>query len=241
MSVGDRLARGDKSAQFGGATTITDFENDFIYLGVEELCKKYALSQSEYDGYASLRDKGERLPDLPAFSEEQELGPGFSIADHRKNYMEDAVQEAKKVEEKPNKFPEPEFEVPQTLLDRILVMRITDDPEEEFLSDGSTKNRRTGLITSAKYRQHSNVGIVLLTGQVVVLGGQKFPMSDFVKAGDKVTFGDYNSEVLHNLDPKKAEAMCDDLGINYVEDPDGLRVVRIQDVRYVERKKVTNV
>jgi co-chaperonin GroES (HSP10) len=119
-------------------------------------------------------------------------------------------------------------------MDRILVMRISDDPDTELLEDGSTRNKKSGLITAAKYRQHSNVGIVLSTGHWVVVGGVKFPMEEFVNPLDKVTYGDYNSEVFP-MDKKKVEALCDSIGVNYVEDAQGLRVVRVQDVRGVEK------
>jgi len=114
-------------------------------------------------------------------------------------------------------------------------MRINDDPEEEMLEDGSTRNRRTGLITAAKYRQHSNTGIVIGLGKYVVLSGVKFDIEEFVSIGDKVTFGDYNSEVFP-MDEKKARALCEALQVNYVKDPKGLRIVRVQDVRGFERK-----
>jgi len=114
-------------------------------------------------------------------------------------------------------------------LDRVLVMRIMDDPDMELLEDGSTRSKRTGLVTAAKYRQHSNVGIVLATGQWVVMGGVQFPMSDFVRPLDKVMYGSYNAEAFP-MDAKKAEALCDSVGINYAHE-ENLWIVRVQDIR----------
>jgi co-chaperonin GroES (HSP10) len=239
---GDVLARGGKSAQFGGATIITDFENDFIYMSLQEVCTKYGLSEAEYDQYAAVRLSGDKLPDIQPVGS-QELDSGFSIQDHRKNYMSEVLHEDKVQEQAPKKFPDSTYEKFCPILDRILVMRISDDPEEELLEDGSTRNKRSGLVTAAKYRQHSNVGIVLGTGKHVVLSGMLLNMSEFVKPGDKVTYGDYNSEVFP-MDEKKAEALCDALQVNYTKDPNGIRIVRVQDVRGVERKnasEVTNV
>ena len=232
---GDVLARGGKSAQFGGVNQITDFENDVIYMNTLEVCTKYGLSEAEYDQYQAMRLNGERLPELIAVKDLPELGSEFSITDHRKNYMLDALPSAEPVVEATKKYPEPEFEAFSPILDRLLVMRINDDPEEEMLEDGSTRNKRTGLITSAKYRQHSNVGIILGIGKYVVLSGLRFDITEFVGIGDKITFGDYNSEVFP-MDEKKALAICDALQINYVKDPKGLRIVRVQDVRGFERK-----
>src|SRR5580692_4409487 len=118
---GDVLARGGASAQFAGAgSEITSFENDFIYLPVVELCNKYVLSQAEYDEYAALREKGERLPDLQPQSEE--LSVDFTVTDRRLSFSSPAVVEMEK------KFPDPGFDPPATLMDRILVMVISDDP-----------------------------------------------------------------------------------------------------------------
>ena len=237
LAGGDVLARGGKSAQFSTASNMTDFEADFLYQDVSEVLTKYGLSQAEYDQYAAQRLDNEKLPNLKPVSEQEELAVGFSVEDHRKNYMNVETTDVKSAAVEAKKFPEPEFEEFHPILDRILVMRISDDPEEEMLEDGSTKNRRTGLITASKYRQHSNVGIVLATGQHVVLSGLRLDMSEFVRVGDKITYGDYNSEVFL-MDRKKAEAICDRLKINYVDDSKGIRIVRAQDVRGVEHKKV---
>ena len=55
-------------------------------------------------------------------------------------------------------------------------------------------------------------------------------MEECVKPKDKVVFGDYNSEILV-LDKKKVEVLCESLGINYVEDQQGVHLVRVKDVR----------
>src|ERR1017187_6992270 len=164
--IGDKLARGATSAQFSTAANMTDFEADFIYKDVAEVLTKYSLSQSEYDVYAAMRLNNEKLPDLNPAAYQEQMGVAFSVTDHRKNYaadnltsMPDAVKETVK------KFPEPEYEPIKTLMDRILVMVISADPDEELLEDGSTRSRKTGLISTAKYRQHSNTGIVLMAGQ----------------------------------------------------------------------------
>jgi co-chaperonin GroES (HSP10) len=125
-------------------------------------------------------------------------------------------------------------------MDRILVMVISDDPNEELLEDGSTRNKTTGLISTAKYRQHSNVGIVLLAGQWVVTGGIKTYMNEILSPGDKVIYGDYGSEKMSETFDKKAEALCDSLGINYQKTEQGIRIVRVQDIRTVERKVKTS-
>jgi len=208
--------------------------------GMRQYDRMIVGSQEEYDQYSTMRIENQKLPDLrPVTEDKEELTVDFSVTDRRKNYL-NIDEEVKAVEEKALKYPAPEFEEFHPILDRILVMRISDDPEEEMLEDGSTRNRRTGLITAAKYRQHSNVGIVLSTGQYVVLSGLRLNMSEFVNVGDKVTYGDYNSEVFL-MDRKKAEAICDRLQINYVDDPKGIRVVRVQDVRGVEKLKKAEV
>jgi co-chaperonin GroES (HSP10) len=227
---GDILASGrSATAQFGGAQGITDLEQDFAFLTMEAVCNKYALSQAEYDQYAAMRLDGKHLPDLPPVGLETELGVGFSVTDHRKDYS--ANPEVKK--EEPKKFPEPKYGTARPILDRILVMRISDDPDVELLEDGSTRSRKSGLVTAAKYRQHSNVGIVLAAGGFVVLGGLRVPMEEIVKPKCKVCFGEYNAENFP-MDKAKAEALCDSLGINYIDDQQGLRLVRVQDVRTVE-------
>jgi len=232
---GDVLARGCPTAQFAGASSnITSFENDMIYMNRLKVMEKYGLSQEEYDRYLAIRTvEGEHLPDLTPIALQPALGAGFSVADRRHNYLSEATEAPKAVSEALKKYPEPTYGTARPILDRILVMRISDDPDTELLEDGSTRNKKSGLITAAKYRQHSNVGLVLAAGGFVVLGGLRIPMEELIKPGYKVVFGDYNSEVFP-MDKKKAEVLCDSLGINYVDDQQGLRIVRVQDVRTIE-------
>jgi hypothetical protein len=236
---GDVLARGCATAQFAGASSnITDFENDVIYMEVADVLVKYGISEADYDLYQAMREEGKHLPDLTPVALQETMDVGFSVTDHRKNYLSEPLTPAAAAMEAVKKFPEPEFAPMQTLLDRILVMVISDDPNEELLEDGSTRNKTTGLISTSKYRQHSNVGIVLLAGQWVIVGGVKTPMHEIVRPGDKVTYGDYGSEKMPERFNKKAEALCESLGINYQHTEQGIRVVRIQDVRTVERRVV---
>jgi hypothetical protein len=233
---GDVLARGGKSAQFGGAN-VSDFANDFVYMNVEEISIKYGLSQVEYDQYAAMREEGLELPDLTPVALQDTLEVGFTITDHRKNYLSESTESAAVKVEAPKKYPEPTYEPMQTLMDRILVMVVSDDPNVVLLEDGSTKDLTTGLISTAKYRQHSNVGIVLLAGQWVIAGGIKTNLSDILRPGDKVIYGDYGSEKMPETFNKKAEAICDSIGVNFEKTEQGIRIVRVQDVRTIERRK----
>lgn len=227
---GDKLARGARSAQFGGASGVRDtnqFEDDFSVFTVEELCNKYSLSQSEYDQYSAQRLEGTELPDLKPVGDS--FGVDFLVEDKRSS----ALPEAEVVPTPASKFPEKQFGAYRPILDRILVKRVEPDKNMELLSDGSTRDKRTGFIMPAKYRQHSNTGVVLAVGGFVVMGGTKTPLSDVVKPGDRVTYGDYNSEVTF-LPETLVRELCDAVQLNYLEDENGLRVVRIQDVRGVE-------
>src|ERR1017187_6757716 len=133
---GDVLARGCPTAQFAGASSnITDFENDFIYMKVEEVIEKYGFSQVEYDQYQAIRDNGVHLPDLTPVALQETLDVGFSISDHRKNYLSEATEAAAVKAEAPKKYPEPTYGTARPILDRILVMRISDDPDTELLED----------------------------------------------------------------------------------------------------------
>ena len=236
LAGGDVLARGGKSAAFAGAGgAVTEFENDFIFLGIEELCKKYGLSQAEYDQYAALRLDGTKLPDLKDVDHQETLDVGFTISDHRQNYLSEPTTPAKPVAVQVKKFPEPTYEPKEALMDRLMVMVISDDPNIELLEDGSTRDKRTGLISTARYRQHSNIGIVILSGQWVVVSGVKTPMSELLKPGDKVKYGDYGSEKVDMKDAE-AQALCDLIGVDYEKTEQGMRIIRVQDIRYVERR-----
>ena len=241
LSGGDVLAAGGKTAAFAGAgDVVSGFEQDFIFMGMEEVRNKYALSTAEYDTYAAMRLAGDKLPDLGDVNSPQEtLDVGFTISDHRKNYLSEATEIPKAVTEQAKKYPSPTYEPKKALMDRIMVMVVSDDPNVELLEDGSTRDKRTNLISTARYRQHSNVGIVILSGQWVVVSGVKTPMAEILKPGDKVKYGDYGSEKVDMKD-EEAQALCDLIGVNYEKTEQGMRIVRVQDVRYVEHRVVTS-
>jgi len=223
---GDTLASGGKSAQFSATqnSKLSDFENDLIF-NVAIVEEKYGLTKEEVATYLSRRDAGERLTLEPKMDPGEVKLP-FTVTDKRNDFLSELTE----MKEVVKKYPEKVFGVFTPILDRLLIKRVTTDPDEEMLSDGSTRSRKSGLITAAKYRQHSNTGVVLAAGKFVVLGGIRIPMEEVVKVGDRVTYGDYNSEIFV-MDSAKVEALCDAIQMNYTDDPDGLRVVRVQDVR----------
>jgi co-chaperonin GroES (HSP10) len=169
-----------------------------------------------------------------AEEEEKDLSKTITVIDRRVNYLSEPV-DVKPVQLPAQKFPDKEYGVFSPILDRILVKRCADDKDMELLEDGSVRNKKTGLIIAAKYRQHSNVGIVLATGAFVVVGGQRVPMDEVVRVGDRVTYGDYNSEVFPMKEARVRE-LCDSVGMNFFEDETGTRIVRVQDVRGIERE-----
>jgi co-chaperonin GroES (HSP10) len=177
---------------------------------------QFSTGGSKADDTVELKNVAEEEP--------QELTKGITVIDRRSRFDSEPVKKAEP------KFSAREYGVFTPLLDRVLVMRVPDDPEEEMLEDGSSRNTRTGLITAAKYRQHSATGVVLATGKFVVMGGVRIPMEEILSPGDWATWGDYNSEVLH-LPEKVVRELCDAVKLDYIEDPDGLRIVRVQDVR----------
>lgn len=236
---GDVLARGGQKAQFGTSSgDVSDFEYD-MKLRRDLVKGKYGLSDAEIEEYAEKMDNGERF-DLKSVDEIVDLAKeaGISVVDKRANFF-DALN-AKEESKPAPKFAEKKYSLFSPVLDRILVKRCAEDSELKIMEDGSVVNVRTGLITTAKYRQHSNIGIVLATGKFVIIGGQIIPMSDVVKVGDRVTYGDYNSEVFR-MDEKRVMALCDAVQMNYEKDEEGLRIVRVQDVRGVESPEVDNV
>lgn len=231
-SGGDVLARGGRSAQFASSgSDVSDFEYDMKVR--RELVKEtYGLSDAEIEEHAIRINAGERF-DLPKVDAQVEkLGAGIEVIDRRHNYLT-ATQEVKEAAKVAPKYPEKRFSLFQPILDRILIKRCADGPDKKIMEDGSVLDTKTGIITAARYRQHSNIGIVLATGRLVILGGQKLPMEDVVKVGDRVTYGDYNSEVFH-MDEERVKSLCDAVQMNYEPDPEGLRIVRVQDVRGVE-------
>ncbi len=234
-SGGDVLARGARSAQFAaGGSDLTDFEYD-LRTRTDIVAEKYGLSTAEVEEYLIRVRSGERLDKQPKALVD-ELGAGITVIDRRPSYTEE-IEEVKKAPVVTKKYPEKSYASATPILDRILVKRCAEGPDMKIMEDGSVLNTKTGLVIAAKYRQHSNVGIVLATGQFVILGGQRVPMGDVVRVGDRVTYGDYNSEVFH-MDEAKVEALCDSVQMNYEVDQEGLRVVRVQDVRLVEREAI---
>jgi len=232
---GDQLAGGARSAQFASAGgDLSDFEYD-LRTREEIVGDKYGLSAAEITTYKERVDAGERVA-LDPVDLMKEMA-GITVIDKRSAYLaSEAVKEAAKAEPK---FPEKKYSKFSPILDRILVKRCTDNADEKIMEDGSVVNTKTGLITAAKYRQHSNIGIVLATGKFVIIGGQRIPMEEVVRVGCRVTYGDYNSEVFH-MDEKRIQELCDAVEMNYDVDPEGLRVVRVQDVRGVEYPEVAN-
>ena len=226
MPVGDRLARGDASAQFTAGAGLSDFQHD-LAVRPEIVSEKYGLSPVEVAQYQVQRERGEALPDLPAVDhdEPQDIAGGVSVVDKRHTY------DSKPVAVQEPKYPPKEYEAFTPILDRVLVKRIPDDPNMELLEDGSLRDKRTGFVIPGKYRQHSNVGIVLATGNQVVLGGFKLDMSDVVRPGDKVIHGEYNAEKVI-LPKEMVHSLCDALEIDYGIEEE-LNLVRVQDIRGV--------
>jgi hypothetical protein len=229
---GDKLASGRQvSAQFAaGGSELSDFEYD-MRTRIEVVADKYGLSEMDIAGYQVRLDAGERI-DLPSVETQQEVGAELVVIDKRPTFMGQDT-DVKAVAAAPQKYPEKTYEAFRPILDRILVIRLSDNPEEELLEDGSSRNKRTGLIVAAKYRQHSATGVVLATGKFVILGGQRIPMEEIILPGDWATWGDYNSEII-TLSEKVVRELCDAVKVNYTGDPESLRVVRVQDVRGIK-------
>lgn len=235
---GDVLARGARSAQFAaGGGEMSDFEYD-LRTRIEIVGQKYGLSVAEIEEYTIRLNAGERL-DLKPAALVEELGAGIEVIDKRRSYSQE-LEEVKAAPVPEKKWPEKTYSSFTPILDRILIKRCADGPDMKLMEDGSVFNTKTNLVIAAKYRQHSKVGIVLATGKFVILGGQRIAMSEVVNVGDKATYGDYNSEVFH-MDEDKVKALCDAVQMNYEADEEGLRVVRVQDVRGIESPAVEEV
>ena len=73
-----------------------------------------------------------------------------------------------------------------------------------------------GFEVAEKFRQHTNRGEVVAVGDWVVLGGQCHKVTEFVNIGDIVLYGEYTAE-------------------RQSKDDETLWIVRLQDVRGVER------
>ena len=229
--IGDKLARGMKAAQFAaGGSELSDFEYD-LRTRREVVAEKYGLSEMDIESYQLRLDEGERI-DLKSVETNKELADELVVIDKRPTFMGQDT-DVKAVAEAPQKYPDKTYSLFTPILDRILIKRCTESKEMELLEDGSVRNKKTGLIIAARYRQHSNIGVVLAVGKFVILGGQRIPMEEVVRKGDRVTYGDYNSEVFH-MSEDRQQALCDDVQFNYFADDDGLRVVRVQYVRGVE-------
>jgi len=162
----------------------------------------------------------------------EELGSGITVIDRRSRFDSEPVKKAEP------KFPEKQYEPFTPILDRVLIKRVAEDKNMEQLEDGSMRDKRTGFIIPAKYRQHSNVGIVLAVGDFVVMGGVKTRLSDIIKPGYRVLFGEYNAEKLKVPDAQ-VEAMCDAIGVEF-EASEDLDVVRVQDIRGVYKPVEVN-
>lgn len=235
LNGGDVLASGAKSAKFSTAVGLSSFEDDLIFR--PEICaEKYGITEDEVDGWQIRRTSGETVPNLQAVAdvlanEADAASEGLVVNDRRTKYeLTSSTENAKVVEQK---YPEVEYTPFTPILDRILVMRVPLDKNLEVLDDGSVRDKRTNFIVPAKYRQHSNTGVVLAVGNFVIMGGTKVELSDIVRPGDRVTFGDYNSEVFP-MEKERVLKLCDVLKVNHFDDEQGLRIVRIQDVRGIE-------
>ena len=191
---GDKLASGQRTAQFSTGGSAVDEPVELLNVAPEE---------------------------------EQDLTKGITVIDRRSQYNSEPVKKAEP------KFPEKEYGMLSTVLDRVLIKRVPDDPNFELLEDGSMRDKRTGFLIPASYRQHSRLGIVLATSKFAILGGMRVPMFDIVYPGCRVVFGDYTSEVF-KLSEEKTRELCDAVEMNYEADPEGLRIVRVQDLRTVE-------
>jgi hypothetical protein len=178
---------------------------------------QFAAGSSTYDAPIELHNVA---PEEEGFKEP-------TVVDKRRSY------DSEPVEHPEPKYPPKEYLPFTPILDRVLVKRIPEDPNFELLEDGSMRDKRSGFVIPGKYRQHSCTGIVLSTGDFVVLGGLKIPMSYVVKPGCKATWGDYNSEIA-KLPESTVQELCDSVEMNYEPDEDGVRIVRIQDIRGVE-------
>ena len=87
------------------------------------------------------------------------------------------------------------------ILDRVLVKRIEQAPAVQSLIE-----------IPDQYKQSSKVCKVVALGDFVVLGGQSFPLSQFLSVGDTVLISDYGDEQV-------------------MVDGEELILVRIQDIR----------
>jgi len=193
---GDKLASGQRTAQFSTGGSAVDEPVELLNVAPEE---------------------------------EQDLTKGITVIDRRSQYNSEPVKKAEP------KWPEKAYETFSPILDRVLIKRIAPDKNMELMEDGSIRDKRTGFVIPAKYRQHANIGVVLAVGEFMVMGGIKVPLSDVVKPGYRVMFGEYNAEKLKVPD-EQVMAMCDAIQVEF-EASEDLDVVRVQDIRGIYRPK----
>jgi co-chaperonin GroES (HSP10) len=106
------------------------------------------------------------------------------------------------------------------ILDRVLLrlVRESKPPIEGEIPD---------IRVSDKFRQQTNKGEVIAVGDIVVLSGQKFPITEFVNIGDHVLFGQYTAE----------EFTSEELFAQFKLTPDDqIYIVRVQDCRGTARR-----
>ena len=201
-------------------------------LGGGDALARGAKSAQFSAGGASLDDEIIINPSVVAPEDPSE--PTLTVVDKRRTYLDTFSDEVKVAETEKKEFTDKQYSTLSPILDRVLVMRVSVNPDEEILEDGTVRNKKSGFIIPQQYRQHTNNGIVLATGQFVIMGGVKTPLSDIVLPGDRVFYGDYNSE-LFPMDSEKIKTMCRAIQVNYEHSEDGLRLVRVQDIRGIER------
>ena len=233
LNGGDSLARGAHSAKFSTQAGLSDFEHDLIFYP-DTVAAKYGLTEVEIEQYQKDRTAGVQMPDLPtkAIIDErvaEESDPGFTVTDRRSSHL---LLDSEPVPQKTLKFAKRTYTPFKPILDRILVKRVSTDENMELLEDGSMRDKRSGFVIPAKYRQHQNTGIVLATGDFVIVGGVKSSMEDILQPGCLVWFGEYNAEKII-LPAEKVQEMCDAVQCNNVLEEE-LNLVRVQDVRGVE-------
>ena len=155
--------------------------------------------------------------------EEQDLSSGIKVIDKRSRFDSEPVKKAEP------KFPEKQYEPFKPILDRVLIKRVQKIRTWRCWKMALCVTNCTGFIIPAKYRQHSNVGVVLAVGDFVVMGGVKTNLLDIIKPGYRVLFGEYNAEKL-KIPDEQVQAMCDAIGAEF-EASEDLDVVRVQDIR----------
>lgn len=201
-------------------------------LGGGDALARGAKSAQFSAGGASVDDDVVINPSIVSQDQEE---PSLTVVDRRRNYLDKLDGEGVGIAKTEAKeFPYKTYSSLTPILDRVLVMRVAANEDEEILDDGTVRNKKSGFIIPQQYRQHTNNGIVLAAGQFVVMGGIKTDLSEIVRPGDRVFYGDYNSE-LFPMDQAKVRAMCKSLKVNYEHSEDGLRLVRVQDIRGIER------